>query len=301
MDEAHNLVDRAREMFSADLDSQEIVTVRRAVQPAAPRCAKALAKLNICDAETCRSAGRGDGDGRVSDRSDELNLFPTQSPSADKASAASEGQRMFVARDGKSGVRTSGELPRALIASLESALAEMEAWLVLNRPASFREDLLALYFRLRSFQRTAELYDEHYVTIVENDPAAKVRLFCLNPATLLRQALTRGSAAIFFSATLTPIDYYVTLLGGEAGDPVLQLTSPFPPENLAVLIEDRIQTHFKGRAESIGDSGGGHRNIGAGTPRQLSHLFPLLPISQCRAARISKQLSVGPGMSSDPA
>jgi DNA excision repair protein ERCC-2 len=32
---------------------------------------------------------------------------------------------------------------------------------------------------------------------------------------------------------------------------VLQLASPFPPENLAVLIQDRIQTHFKARTESL--------------------------------------------------
>jgi DNA excision repair protein ERCC-2 len=49
------------------------------------------------------------------------------------------------------------------------------------------------------------------------------------------------------------IDYYRTLLGGAPEDPVLQLVSPFPPENLAVLIQDRIQTHFKGRAESLAD------------------------------------------------
>jgi DNA excision repair protein ERCC-2 len=91
------------------------------------------------------------------------------------------------------------------------------------------------------------------VTIIESDPAIKVRLFCLDPSRLLRKALARGKAAIFFSATLTPMDYYRTLLGGEPEDPALQLSSPFPPENLAVLIQDRIQTHFKGRAESIGD------------------------------------------------
>jgi DNA excision repair protein ERCC-2 len=67
------------------------------------------------------------------------------------------------------------------------------------------------------------------------------------------KALARGKAAIFFSATLTPMDYYRTLLGGEAGRSRVAIASPFPPENLAVLIQDRIQTHFKGRAESLGD------------------------------------------------
>ena len=140
-----------------------------------------------------------------------------------------------------------------MIEPLEAALDEAERWLVKNQPAEFREALLALYFRLHSFRRTAEVYDERFVTIIESDPATKVRLFCLDPSLLLRKALARGKAAIFFSATLTPMDYYRTLLGGAPEDPVLQLASPFPPENLAVLIHDRIQTHFKGRAESIGD------------------------------------------------
>jgi DNA excision repair protein ERCC-2 len=132
-------------------------------------------------------------------------------------------------------------------------LDEAENWLFKNQPAEFREALLGLYFRMHSFRRTAELYDERFVTIIKSDSAMKIRQFCLDPSLLLRKALARGKATIFFSATLTPIDYYRTLLGGEPEDPVQQLSSPFPSENLAVLIQDRIQTHFKGRAESLGD------------------------------------------------
>jgi DNA excision repair protein ERCC-2 len=53
------------------------------------------------------------------------------------------------------------------------------------------------------------------------------------------------------SATLTPIDYYCALLGGSSEDPLLQLPSPFPPEHLAVLVQDRIRTHFRARAGSL--------------------------------------------------
>ena len=91
------------------------------------------------------------------------------------------------------------------------------------------------------------------MTIIEPGRSVRVRLFCLDPSFLLRQALARGKAAVFFSATLTPIDYYRALLGGDAEDPLLQLPSPFPPEHLAVLVQDRIRTHFKARAESLAD------------------------------------------------
>ena len=51
VDEAHNLVDRAREMFSADLDTREIQEVRRALKQAVPRCARALSKLSSAHKE----------------------------------------------------------------------------------------------------------------------------------------------------------------------------------------------------------------------------------------------------------
>jgi len=252
VDEAHNLVDRARGMFSADLDGREILEVRRAIKQAAPRCAKALAKLNSGMRKLGGPTASPEEPVEVSDPSVELNLFPGQATAASET-LNSSGLKSLAARGGKIGVSTSRELPETLIALLETALTEAETWLAQNQPAEFREDLLALYFRLHSFRRTAELYDERYVTIIENGPSVKVRLFCLDPSFLLRKALARGTAAIFFSATLTPMDYYLTLLGGTPEDPVLQLPSPFPTENLAVFIQDRIQTHFKGRAESLGD------------------------------------------------
>ena len=238
VDEAHNLVDRAREMFSADLDGREILDVNRAIRKAVPRCAKALTRLHSELRRLADPIAPQDEPAEISDPSVELNLFPAQAP---------------VVRESKGGISTSHELPQTLIPLLEAALTEAESWLVQNQPAGFRDDLLALYFRLHSFRRTAELYDECYVTIIENAPALILRLFCLDPSHLLREALARGKAAIFFSATLTPLDYYRNLLGGAPEDPVLQLASPFPPENLAVIIHDRIQTHFKGRAESLGD------------------------------------------------
>jgi DNA excision repair protein ERCC-2 len=237
VDEAHNLVDRAREMFSADLDGRELLEVKRALQKAAPRCAKALAQLHTALRKLGGATESVEVGGEPSDPATELNLFPAKAATLPQPS---------------DGVSTSREFPESLVAPMETALDEAEKWLVKNEPAPFREALLALYFRLHSFRRTAAVYDERFVTLSERGPALKVRLFCLDPALLLRKALARGKAAIFFSATLTPLDYYRTLLGGVPDDPVLQLASPFPPAHLAVFIQDRIQTHWKGRAESLG-------------------------------------------------
>ena len=238
VDEAHNLVDRAREMFSADLDAHEIDEIRRAVKPTVPRLAKALAKLSAALQTLANHEADSEELMEPSNPMSELNLFPIQAP----AEVVD-----------KQGVSSRREFPDQLIEPLESALAEAEIWLARNVPSKFGEGLLALYFRMHAFRRTTEIYDDHFVTIIESKPEIQVRLFCLNPSKLLRQAMDRGKATIFFSATLTPMDYYRTLLGGKPEDPVLQLPSPFSPENLAVLIQDRIQTHFKGRAESLSE------------------------------------------------
>lgn len=238
VDEAHNLVDRAREMFSADLDGHEIITVTKAIKRSAPLAAKALTKLyselrNLGGFPAPSTDAMG-----ASDLSVELNLFPVQ--------AAPDGS-------GECGISTRPDCPETLLVLLENALDEMETWLAKNQPTEFRAALLALYFRLYSFRRTVELYDERFVTMIEKGSNVKIRLYCLDPSFLLRLALGRGKAAIFFSATLTPLDYYRTLLGGTPEDPGLQLPSPFPPDHLAVMIQDRIQTHFKGRVASLGD------------------------------------------------
>ena len=253
VDEAHNLVERAREMFSADLDLGQVLEVRRAVQPALPRCARALSRLGsalrrLC--ETSAPAGpiaQGNGADPGQARMPALRLGP--------AAQAGEG---FASR----------ELPAGLLPLVEAALKAAEAWLAQNQPAEFRQPLLELFFRLHSFQRTGVLYDERYATLCQPGPMPAgsrtgpghtaegrcnglVRLFCLDPSRLLRQALARGKATVFFSATLTPLAYYRDLLGGQSGDPLLQLASPFPPENLAVLMHDRIGTRFNTRAETL--------------------------------------------------
>ena len=236
VDEAHNLVDRAREMFSADLETQEIQDVRRALKQAVPRCAKALTRLTSSLRKLAGPATL------PSEPSTELNLFP-----------AASGAGVPPAHPATNASSTIRDFPSDLLDPLDDALKHAETWLAKNQPADFRDSLLELYFHLHSFRRTAELYDERFVTITEPGRSVRVRLFCLDPSFLLRQALARGKAAVFFSATLAPIDYYRALLGGDPEDPLLQLRSPFPPEHLAVLVQDRIPTHFKARASSLSE------------------------------------------------
>jgi DNA excision repair protein ERCC-2 len=251
VDEAHNLVDRAREMFSADLDSRDLHEVRRALKTTLPRCARSLSRLAAAIRKLAgTSSSTLDLDEPATPAPDLFSLDAAATP-PQPSSAFDPPQAQ--SRDDRSRGLARRELPAELLPLLEAALREAEAWLARNQPAEFRPRLLELYFRLQSFARTADLYDEQYVTLVDPGRFVRVRLFCLDPSFLLRQALARGCAALFFSATLTPLEYYRDLLGGGPEDPVLQLRSPFPPEHLAVLVQDRIRTHFKARAETLAE------------------------------------------------
>ncbi|MEJ0090108.1 MAG: ATP-dependent DNA helicase [Limisphaerales bacterium] len=245
VDEAHNLVDRAREMFSSELSSHDIDEVQRMIRKTIPKCAKTLVRLS---SELRQFPHPSQASGISSNVGEERDLFISDSTSQDQQNAE---ENPFTKQRG--GSLTSRKLPANLPPLIEDALQVMEGWLVLNQAADFREALLQLYFQFNSFLRTCELYDENYVTIIEQEEAINVRLFCLDPSSRLREICDRAQAVLFFSGTLTPIDYYRNLLGGMSDDRLLQLASPFPPENLAVLINHRIRTDLKCRGETLDD------------------------------------------------
>ena len=115
VDEAHNLVDRAREMFSADLDTREIQDVRRALKQAVPRCAKALSRLSTGMRKLCGQASAPPESAEASDPATELNLFPTQRRASVPPGLASLDAPV-----------TTRDFPTTLTPLLEDALKEAE-------------------------------------------------------------------------------------------------------------------------------------------------------------------------------
>ncbi len=99
--------------------------------------------------------------------------------------------------------------------------------------------------------RTSEFFDERYVTLYEKQrDELIVNLFCMDPSYLLGLAFEKSVSSIVFSATLTPLDYYMDILAAKPEDGSLLLESPFPGRNVAVLIANRIPTTYKQRENS---------------------------------------------------
>lgn len=211
VDEAHNLPDRARSMYSAELEKQAVLDLQRALKPHLPGLAKKLGAINKILLEVrkaCQAAG--------------------------------------------SPARVETVLPEALLKAVRAFHQAAEDWLALNQPAEFRPALLDFYFQCASYLRTAESFDTFYVSYFERQGQGglKAKLFCLDPAPMLAGPLERSRAAIFFSATLLPLEYFAKLLTGAAEHPRRVFPSPFPTENVSLLVHNGIATRYTERAGS---------------------------------------------------
>lgn len=207
VDEAHNLVDRAREMFSAELKKEEFLHLKYVVQEDETTLAKRLQTVNN-----------------------------------------------HLVKLRKKGLEVEKEAPISMYSSLEKFLKEAEKVFKKEESPAWMERLTELYFKTLGFLRTAESYDEHYVTYYRNsEQEFVVKLFCVDPSKRLAEGLDRGRAAVLFSATLSPIEYFIQILGGEMTSYKLKLGSPFPSENLCLMVHNRISTKYNQRASTMGE------------------------------------------------
>ncbi len=208
IDEAHNLVDRSREMYSAKLSKSSFLQMKKLLDKK-DKLTKSLTRVNKAMLEIRKEC---------------------------------VGESYLVKKDQYSDLQN-------LLFSFSSACEE---WLKNHPRAPQSEPLLNLFFEVYSYLKISELYDERYVTIVEtNRSEVTLRLFCLDPSFLLEEAMKRGKSAILFSATLTPLQYFTSILGGGDSGKNLLLPSPFPRDNLCLLISNRISTKYKDRSSSL--------------------------------------------------
>lgn len=212
IDEAHNLVDRAREMFSGEIRKESFLELRRAIGHELPSVRKSIGRIHSW--------------------------------------LVKAGKRFQKAEN----FLSEKEAPQDLYPLLRSFLRASERWLTLNLKVSFREKLLDLYFAVNGFIRVTERFDDSYVTCFEKlGKDLRLKLFCVNPSENMKQALCRCRSSVFFSATMIPAGYFLNLLGCGATASLLTLPSPFPEENLCVVVSNRISTLYRQRDHTKSD------------------------------------------------
>ena len=208
VDEAHNLAERAREMFSADLSEAALVDLAGLIGDRYPGLTAALEDLT--------------------DRLD--GSYPdliVGSAQADEEPPA-----------------WLGPLIDEYLCSAAEALRE-------GGPPTLRDLLAQSYFDLAAFRRALDWFDYKYASLAVRDrDGLNMKLFCLDPSARLAAVHGRAGASVFFSGTLTPADYYGDLLGCGEEARRLSLPSPFPAENLCLLVCPTVSTVYRRRAQT---------------------------------------------------
>ena len=218
VDEAHNLPDRARDIYSATL-SRLACERLYAKLPEEDELNAPLEELILALRSLrrlCRDTLRRDGEGQ------ECGYYLTRPPIPGLA------ERVLALH-----TACEGWLRRMREHPLEGAVRELD-------------DVL------REYLAVAEVYDERFLTYAEiSGGDSTVRLCCLDPSHLLDLSMRRARASVLFSATLTPTDYFVDVLGGGKGAMQLSLPSPYDPARLCLAAVDGVSTRYEDREKSI--------------------------------------------------
>ena len=213
VDEAHNLVERGREMFSANISKDRFLSLRRELGSALPQLAKSLARVNE-------------------------SILALRRP--------------LKAQYDRDGYLRLDNLPEAVITAVRGFCQNAEQWLDDNHPAPFQPDLLTLYFDSLKFLRTADWFGDDYACLLEKtDDGMMLRLYNVNPAKGLGQGMQRAAASVCFSATMMPQTYFQSLMGVGEDTAWYRLGSPFDPANLGVFSAPYISTAYRDRAASL--------------------------------------------------
>ncbi|MCQ2533230.1 MAG: ATP-dependent DNA helicase [Clostridia bacterium] len=117
-----------------------------------------------------------------------------------------------------------------------------------------RSQILEFFFDSRFWLSVYEnYYDNAYITNIKiTEDNTLITLDCLDASKMLNDIIKDKMSVIFFSATLSPVQYYRSILIGKDADyyKTLILPSPFPSENLDLIIDTSISTTYKNRAQT---------------------------------------------------
>lgn len=207
IDEAHNLVERGRQMYSAELCKEDFLAVKKLVKGETPRFAKRLEACNkilLAMKKECENY-------KVLDN---ISHFGIQ---------------------------------------LMNVLSETDRYLEECVDKEVRETVLDFYFQVRSFLNIYDGLDENYVVYTEYQENGRfaLKLFCVNPAANLQKCLDKGNSAVFFSATLLPIQYYKRLLSTEKDNYAVYIDSSFDTKKRLLMNGVDVSTRYTMRSREM--------------------------------------------------
>lgn len=115
------------------------------------------------------------------------------------------------------------------------------------------KEITDLYIEINTFLKISEFYSEKYISYIEiTSEDILLHLFCLDPSRFIRNRMNQVKSVALFSATMSPIEYYMKTLGGDFDeDEHVILPSPFKQENLLITIAPKVSIKYKNREASF--------------------------------------------------
>jgi DNA excision repair protein ERCC-2 len=236
VDEAHNLVERARKMYSAELCQHSLMAARAAVRSAGPSVLKrklsglhsAWRKLNLASSSPFHPMPNLPDDW----------LLALQGAVVALADYFNEAE----GRLGQSETMGTDTAPHS-----EGQLDPV--------PQAVR----AFYLEALHLCKIAELFDDHGLCDLSSHevvPPIPPRLSSLQlrnvvPAPYLAPRWVAAHSATLFSATLQPMEHTRLMLGLPDNTAILEVESPFEAEQLQVKVAHSVSTRYAHRAHSL--------------------------------------------------
>ncbi|MBO7357587.1 MAG: ATP-dependent DNA helicase [Lachnospiraceae bacterium] len=216
IDEAHNLIDRAREMYSASLIKEDFLKIKNLTKDALPKISKQCENCNKKLLSLMREC-------------DDYTLNPPIAPFTESL------MRLYSA--------------------IEKFLQDERSILNKDKdkvPKEIKDEVLNFYFEIGHFLEIYELVNDDYTVYASFNEYGDffVKLYCVNPRDNLMECMQKARSAILFSATLLPITYHKNLLGGEKEDYEVYAKSPFDPEKRGLFIARDVTSKYTRRNDT---------------------------------------------------
>ncbi|USS85731.1 ATP-dependent DNA helicase [Fructilactobacillus myrtifloralis] len=212
VDEAHNLVDRAREMYSTSLSAVDLENTLALIPENKPNHAVRLKFKNL------------------------RRHF----------------RRLQTALDAGELQSDNVDLDDGFTNAVTQLTTALRKWLPQQPAGPKLDPILQFFFACTTYLKITELFGSNFrFRLLQQDHHVTVRLFCLDAAPFISEQLDAGRGAVLFSATLSPLDYYQQVLGDNPETLKYQLPSPFPINSQTILIATYINTTYNQRTNSL--------------------------------------------------
>lgn len=219
IDEAHNLPDRARQIFSPELLEETLLA-----------------------AESSLLFQEGDLFDSISETMGALS------------SLLRETAQVLAAGEAIAEIEPPADALRELWQAWEPKFIRYLAWKRDQKLAPPEDPIIDLHFVWQRLSAVLNLYGPGFTCVIERrQRRLRLAIVCLDPARAIAPIFRAASSAILFSATLAPVEMTQRVLGLEKDRTrSIVLPPPFPREHRKIMILPQVRTTFAARDKNFG-------------------------------------------------